>query len=80
MDIHSVVYPGIVLKSGNNTGYLIDNSFVILNQNNLTENNLTMIISPKDNNVTLSCHVVNGYLYALGKQLNSSVTLQVACK
>lgn len=67
-------------ESGNDTGYLIDNSFVILNQNNLTENNLTLIISPKDNNVTLSCHVVNGYLYALGKRLNSSVTLQVACE
>lgn len=68
------------MESNNDTAYLIDNSFVVLNQNNLTENNMTLMISPKDNNVTLSCHVVNGYLYSLGKRLQSNVTLQVACK
>ncbi|CAF1114272.1 unnamed protein product [Rotaria sordida] len=57
---------------------LIDNSFVIFYQQNITENNITMIMSPSDNNVTLSCHVTNSYLYSLGQRLQKNITLQVA--
>ena len=67
-------------ESGNDTNYLIDNSFVVLHQQNTTENNITMILSPSDNNATLSCHVVNAYLYSLGQRLQTNITLQVACK
>lgn len=68
------------LENGTDTGNLIDNSFVVLYQQNMTENNLTMIISPADNNVALSCHVTNTYLYSLGQRLQDNITLQVACK
>ncbi|CAF1198899.1 unnamed protein product [Adineta steineri] len=64
--------------SGSDTSKLIDNSFVILNQQNATENNITMIISPSDNNATLSCNVINAYLYSLGQKLQTNLTLQVA--
>ena len=39
-----------------------------------------MIVSPADNNATLSCHVINAYLYSLGQRLQTNLTLQVACK
>lgn len=65
-------------EHGNDTSYLIDNSFVVLHQQNATENNMTMLISPADNNATLSCHVVNAYLYSLGQKLQTNITLQVA--
>jgi hypothetical protein len=68
------------LESGNDTSNFIDNSFVVLHQQNTTENNITMWISPSDNNATLSCHVVNAYLYSLGQRLQTNITLQVACK
>jgi len=68
------------LESGSDASNLIDNSFVILHQQNATENNITMIISPSDNNAILSCHVINAYLYSLGQRLQTNITLQVACK
>ena len=67
-------------SANSETSNLIDNSFVILQQQNATENNVSMIISPSDNNATLSCHVVNAYLYSLGQRLQTNITLQVACK
>ena len=67
-------------ENGNATSYLIDNSFVVLHQQNATENNMTMSVTPSDNNTTLSCHVMNGYLYSLGQKLETNITLQVACK
>lgn len=68
------------LESGSDISNLIDNSFVVLHQQNTTENNITMLISPSDNNATLSCHVINAYLYSLGQRLQTNITLQVACK
>ena len=68
------------MESGSEISNLIDNSFVILHQQNSTENNITMLISPSDNNATLSCHVINAYLYSLGQRLQTNLTLQVACK
>jgi len=68
------------LDSGSETSNLIDNSFVVHHQQNSTENNITMMISPSDNNATLSCHVINAYLYSLGQKLQTNITLQVACK
>jgi len=59
---------------------LIDNSSNIFHHQNLTENNISMIITPSDNNVTFSCHVTNDYLDSLGETLQKNVTLQVACK
>ena len=67
-------------ESGNEVSNLIDNSFVVLNQNNATENNISMVIAPSDNNVTLACHAINGYLYSLGQRLQTNITLQVACE
>jgi hypothetical protein len=67
-------------ESASETSNLIDNSFVVLNDNNSTENNISMIISPTDNNVTIACHVINAYLYSLGQRLQTNITLQVACK
>ena len=67
-------------ESGSDTSNLIDNSFVVLNQNNATENNISMVIAPSDNNVTLACHAINAYLYSLGQRLQTNITLQVACK
>jgi hypothetical protein len=66
--------------TGSEISNLIDNSFVVLQQQNATENNVSMIISPSDNNATLSCSVVNAYLYSLGQRLQKNITLQVACK
>ena len=68
------------IESGNDTSTLIDNSFVVLPQQNVTENNITMLVTPTDNGATLSCHVVNAYLYSLGQRLQTNITLQVACK
>ena len=68
------------MESGSEISNLIDNSFVVLHQQNSTENNITMLISPSDNNATLSCHVINAYLYSLGQRLQTNLTLQVACK
>jgi len=68
------------LESGIETLNLIDNSFVVNHQQNSTENNITMLITPSDNNATLSCHVINAYLYSLGQRLQTNITLQVACK
>ncbi|CAF3700945.1 unnamed protein product [Rotaria socialis] len=66
------------IEVGSDTLNLIDNSFVVLYQQNITQNNITMIISPSDNNVRLSCHVTNSYLYSLGQRLQNNITLQVA--
>ena len=66
----------------NRTVTLIDDSSSLANQNGtMTENNnISLIISPADNHVTLSCHAVNDYLASLGQTLHSNVTLQVACE
>ncbi|UJR14891.1 hypothetical protein I4U23_001875 [Adineta vaga] len=57
---------------------LIDNSSIIYSQQNMTVNNISMIITPSDNNVTFSCHVSNEYLSSLGQTLQTDLTLQVA--
>lgn len=68
------------LDSNSEFSTLIDNSFVVRNQDSLTENNISMIVTPSDNNATLMCQVVNGYLYSLGQRYQTNVTVQVACK
>ncbi|CAF1528193.1 unnamed protein product [Rotaria sp. Silwood1] len=62
----------------NESLYLIDNSSIILYQENTIENNLTMIIQPSDNNILFSCHITNDYLQSLGQTLQTNITLQVA--
>lgn len=68
------------LESNTDSLNLIDNSFVVRHQEELTENNLTMIVSPTDNNVTLICQVSNSYLYSLGQRYQSNITVEVACE
>ena len=67
-------------ETRNRTVTLIDESFAVANQNGTVENNISLIISPADNHVTLSCHAINDYLSSLGQTLQSNVTLQVACE
>ncbi|CAF1409739.1 unnamed protein product [Adineta steineri] len=57
---------------------LIDNSSIIFQQQNLTINNISMIITPSDNNMTYSCHVTNDYLFSLDQILQTNITVQVA--
>lgn len=59
---------------------LTDNSSIVLQERNLTVNNVSMNIAPSDNNATYSCQVVNSYLDSLGQRLRTNITLQVACK
>jgi hypothetical protein len=49
-------------------------------ERNLVENNISMIISPAENNRTFSCRVINDYLQSIGQILQKNITLQVACK
>ena len=67
------------LENGTDVPTLIDNSFLINEHQNATENNITMIVSPSENNVTFLCDVTNSYLYSLGQQLQTNITLQVVC-
>ncbi|CAF1488244.1 unnamed protein product [Rotaria sordida] len=63
----------------NESLYLINNSSSIIHyQENIIENNITMIIKPSDNNVRFSCHVTNDYLDSLGQILQTNITLHVA--
>jgi hypothetical protein len=59
---------------------LIDNSSIIFSEKNLIENNISMIITPSDNNLTYSCHAMNDYLNSIGQTLQTNITLKVACK
>ena len=68
------------LENKNKLLTLISNSSIVLRQANITESNISMIIEPSDNNVTLSCHVTNDYLDSLERTLQTNITLQVACK
>lgn len=68
------------LESENKKFNLIDNSSIVLHAENKTDSNISMIAKPSDNNVILSCHVTNDYLYLLGQKLQTNITLQVACK
>ncbi|CAF4048068.1 unnamed protein product [Rotaria sp. Silwood2] len=62
----------------NESFHLIDNSSIIFHEENIIENNITIIIKPSDNNAILSCHVTNDYLDSLGQTLQTTITLQVA--
>ncbi|CAF4627914.1 unnamed protein product [Rotaria sp. Silwood2] len=62
----------------NESFHLIDNSSIIFHEENIIENNITIIIKPSDNNAILSCHVTNDYLDSLGQTLQTNITLQVA--
>lgn len=44
------------------------------------QNNISLIITPADNNQTYSCQVTNDYLESIGKNLQTNITLKVACK
>lgn len=59
---------------------LLDDSFTLLDEHNMTENNISVIVSPSENNITLSCRVTNEYLRSTGDILQSNVNLKVACE
>jgi len=59
---------------------LIDNSSIKYPEKYLIESNISMIITPSDNNLTYSCQVRNDYLDSIGQILQTNITLQVACK
>ncbi|CAF1569206.1 unnamed protein product, partial [Adineta ricciae] len=67
------------LERGNNKQFdLIDNSSISYPRQNMTINNISMIVTPSDNNVTFSCQVTNEYLSSIGQTLQTDITLQVA--
>jgi hypothetical protein len=59
---------------------LIDNSSIRYPEKHFIESNISMIITPSDNNLTYSCQVRNDYLDSIGQTLQTNITLQVACK
>ena len=64
----------------NSQKQLLNDSLTMLHEQNVTENNISMIVSPSENNVTLSCQVINEYLRSTGDALQSNVNLKVACE
>ena len=59
---------------------LIDQSYLTVDHENLTQNNISMIVTADDNNAVYECHVTNDYLKSTGSIMQTNITLNVACK